>query len=103
MAEGIEQILPVFAELWGEPFALTETRTVLGALPWAGSPRPLPSSMARVEWGDGQSFWLPAPLPDNDGPAPLFLQSGHVHVMPIVRLLIEDDASERNGGEERES
>jgi hypothetical protein len=90
---GLDSALPALRELWGESLRVEPPMLLLGSLPWAGSPQPAASSVARVTWGSGRGFWIPVPDPDakSDGPAPLYLHAGRRYVLPTIRLLVDRD------------
>lgn len=86
---GLHLVEPLLKELWlGQPVEFGKPRILLGRRGLAGTSRPLPSSAADVRVGDAPPLTLPAPLPDDSGPARFYLHAGRTLVMPTVRLLV---------------
>jgi hypothetical protein len=83
---GLERLLPLLEKLWRDPIDIDPERRVLGPAAYVGSSGPLPSSAARLRFGD-HTVWLPAPE-EPGGRAPLYCHAGQTFVMPIIRLFL---------------
>lgn len=87
IAKFFAPVLALMREFWDEPAILSDPTFVLGAVRYAGSSRPLPSSAAKLTVGKA-TVWIPCPLDPGDAAAAIFQHAGRKFVLPLVRLCV---------------